>query len=65
MPPIWEVRRLSGIAPRPNTVIVKLPSPHAKNRRLCKRLGLHKGEYDFYRLVARRGPGAVAGTALR
>ena len=40
----------------PETVIVKLPSPHAKNRRLCKRLGLHKGEYDFYRLVAPVAP---------
>lgn len=36
----------------PETVIVKLPSPHAKNRRLSKRLSLHKREYDFYRLVA-------------
>ena len=40
----------------PETVIVKLPSPHAKNRRLSKRLTLHKREYDFYRLVARQAP---------
>ena len=40
----------------PETVIVKLPSPHAKNRRLSKHLGLHKGEYNFYRLVASQAP---------
>ena len=40
----------------PTTVIVKLPSPHAKNRRLSKRLGLHEREYDFYRLIASQAP---------
>ncbi len=40
----------------PETVIVKLPSPLAKNRRLGKRLGLHKREYDFYRLIASQAP---------
>lgn len=38
------------------TVIVKLPSPLAKNRRRSKRLGLHKREYDFYRLIASQAP---------
>ena len=49
----------------PETVIVKLPSPHAKNRRLCKRLGLHKGEYGLLPAGRARGPGAVAGSVLR
>ena len=40
----------------PATVIVKLPSPLAKNRRLSKRLGLHKRGYDFYRLIASQAP---------
>ena len=40
----------------PETVIVKLPSPLAKNRRLGKRLGLHKRGYDFYRLIASQAP---------
>ena len=40
----------------PTTVIVKLPSPLAKNRRLGQRLGLHKRGYDFYRLIASQAP---------
>ncbi len=40
----------------PATVIVKLPSPLAANRRLSKRLGLHKRGYDFYRLIASQAP---------
>lgn len=40
----------------PATVIVKLPSPLAKNLRLSQRLGLHKREYDFYRLIASQAP---------
>ncbi len=40
----------------PATVIVKLPSPLAANRRLGKRLGLHKRGYDFYRLIASQAP---------
>ncbi len=40
----------------PATVIVKLPSPLAKNRRLGKRLGLHRRECDFYRLIALQAP---------
>ena len=40
----------------PATVIVKLPSPLAKNRRLGKRLGLHRQECDFYRLIAPQAP---------
>lgn len=40
----------------PETVVVKLPSPLAKNRRLGRRLGLHKREYDFYRLIASEVP---------
>ena len=48
-----------------NYVIVKLPSPHAKNRRLSKRLTLHKREYDLLQAGRAPGPGAVAGSALR
>ena len=44
----------SGCAP--TTVIVKLPGPLAKNRRLGKRLGLHRREYNFYRLIASQAP---------
>ena len=40
----------------PATVIVKLPSPLAANRRLSKRLGLPKRGYDFYRLIASQAP---------
>ena len=40
----------------PETIIVKLPSALAENRRLGKRLGLHKQAYDFYRLVAPLAP---------
>ena len=40
----------------PATVIVKLPSPLAKNRRLGRRLGLHRRGYDFYRLIAPQAP---------
>ena len=40
----------------PETVIVKLPSPLAKNRRLGRRLGLHRQGYDFYRLIAPQAP---------
>lgn len=40
----------------PETVIVKLPSPLAKNRRLGRRLGLHRRGYDFYRLIAPQAP---------
>lgn len=40
----------------PETLIVKLPSRHAKNRRLGRWLGLHKREYNYYRLVAPAGP---------
>ena len=40
----------------PRTVIVKLPSPLAKNRRLGRRLGLHRRGYDFYRLIAPQAP---------
>ena len=40
----------------PRTVIVKLPSPLAKNRRLGRRLGLHRRGYDFYKLIAPQAP---------
>ena len=38
------------------TVILKLPSGRPKNLRMSKRLGLHKREYDFYRLAAPSTP---------
>ena len=40
----------------PETVIVKLPSSLAENRRLGERFGLHKRAYDFYKLVAPSAP---------
>ena len=40
----------------PESVIVKLPSVTAKNRRLGKRLALYRREYDFYRAVASNLP---------
>lgn len=40
----------------PATVIVKLPSAQAKNRRLSRRLKLHRREYDFYRRAAPVAP---------
>ena len=40
----------------PKTVIVKLPSRLAKNRRLGRRLGLNRRGYDFYRLIAPQAP---------
>ena len=36
----------------PSSIIVKLPSVNAKNRRLGKRLALYRREYDFYRSLA-------------
>lgn len=36
----------------PASIIVKLPSVNAKNRRLGKRLALYRREYDFYRFLA-------------
>jgi len=40
----------------PASIIVKLPSVNAKNRRLGKRLALYRREYDFYRSLASRIP---------
>ena len=40
----------------PQTVIVKLPSVNAKNRRMSKRLALYRREYDFYRRIRSRVP---------
>ena len=40
----------------PASVIVKLPSATAKNRRMGKRLALYRREYDFYRTLASRLP---------
>ena len=40
----------------PASIIVKLPSANAKNRRLGKRLALYRREYDFYRSLASRIP---------
>lgn len=40
----------------PETVIVKLPSPQAKNRRLSRCLELHKREYGFYSRAAPVAP---------
>ena len=36
----------------PASIIVKLPSVNAKNRRLGKRLALYRRKYDFYRSLA-------------
>ncbi|MDE0177763.1 MAG: phosphotransferase [Gammaproteobacteria bacterium] len=41
---------------RPPTLIVKLPSVSAKNRRVSKRLALYWREYDFYRRLRSRVP---------
>ena len=43
----------------PASVIVKLPSVNAKNRRMGKRLALYRREYDFYRSLAPRFPVAT------
>ncbi len=52
-----EARAPSGqSSTAPETMIVKLPSPHAKNRRLGRWLSLHKREYDYYRLIAPESP---------
>lgn len=40
----------------PRTLILKLPSVHARNRRMSKRLALYRREYDFYRSLASRVP---------
>ena len=40
----------------PETVIVKLPSPEPRNRRLAKRLSLYKREYAYYTRIAPRSP---------
>lgn len=40
----------------PESVIVKLPSVNAKNRRMSKRLALYRREYDFYRAFAPQIP---------
>ena len=40
----------------PQTLIVKLPSANAKNRRMSKRLALYRREYDFYRYLGSRSP---------
>ena len=40
----------------PASIIVKLPSVNAKNRRLGRRLALYRREYDFYRSLASRIP---------
>lgn len=40
----------------PSSIIVKLPSVLAKNRRVCKRLALYRREYDCYRALAPRLP---------
>ena len=41
------------------SIIVKLPSVNAKNRRMGKRLALYRREYDFYRSLAPRFPVAT------
>lgn len=46
----------AGDGAMPETVILKLPSPNAKNRRVAKRLALYRREYDFYRLLGSRVP---------
>ncbi len=38
--------------PAPTSLVVKLPSVNAKNRRIGKRLALYRREYDFYRSLA-------------
>lgn len=43
----------------PRSIIVKLPSVNAKNRRMGKRLALYRREYDFYRSLAARFPVAT------
>ena len=40
----------------PPSIIVKLPSVNARNRRLGKRLALYRREYDFYRSLASQLP---------
>ena len=40
----------------PASVIVKLPSSDAKSLRMCRRLSLHKREYEFYRHVGPHAP---------
>ena len=40
----------------PESIIVKLPSVTAKNRRMGKRLALYQREYEFYRSLASRYP---------
>ena len=40
----------------PASVIVKLPSSDAKSLRMCRRLSLHKREYEYYRHVAPHAP---------
>ena len=40
----------------PETLIVKLPSVKAKNRRMSKRLALYRREYEFYRDLGSRVP---------
>ncbi|MDE0660761.1 MAG: phosphotransferase [Gammaproteobacteria bacterium] len=55
----WHERQpMSREADRttPETLIVKLPSEKAKNRRLSKRLALYRREYEFYRRLGTRVP---------
>ncbi|MCE2461936.1 MAG: phosphotransferase [Pseudomonadales bacterium] len=42
--------------PAPESIIVKLPSVTARNRRMGKRLALYRREYDFYRSLASQFP---------
>ena len=42
--------------PLPQTVIVKLHSPHPKTDRLARQVRLYKREYGYYRLLSHRVP---------
>ena len=54
-----------GVAGRPETVIVKLPSSHPETFRMAMGLGLYRREYAFYRQIAPhiplRSPGLLYG----
>ncbi len=43
-------------SPGPGSVVVKLPSPNAKARRVSRTLALYKREYDFYNVLAPHAP---------
>ena len=49
----------------PDSVIVKLPSPHPKNLKMSKLLQLYKREYSFYIRLAPHVPHSCCGPLLR